>query len=293
MKEPAPEPAISIIVPVYNVEKYLPRCLESLLGQTLRQIEILCVDDGSTDGSSALLQAYAARDPRIRLFRQPNRRPGGARNTGLDAAWGAYVLYVDADDRIDADACELLYAAAQRHRADVACASVRKCYLSGRVKWLEQYAEETIFASVGERFRAVNCPPNFLVTGKLYRREKLLGLGVRFPENCQHEDVYYLPQVLAGVEWLVTVPGPVYHYVVRRGSLMKSRQSARQQREKYKAHRFFIAYADRIGLPLAPAQRTVTKRCWSLGGWVLLRIRECDGRRTWRLFDLLPVWRSR
>ena len=104
------------------------------------------------------------------------------------------------------------------------------------------------------------CPPQFYVLHKLMRRAKLLELGLRFEEGVQYEDVGYLARALGEMGWLVTVPGPAYHYVSRRSSTVKSRQTARKQAERYRALHDFIAYADRIGVPLQPRYRSITKR---------------------------------
>ena len=106
------EPKVSIIIPVYNVEPFLARCLDSVVGQTLRGIEIICVDDGSPDRSIDILNRYAAQDDRIRVISQENRGLGGARNRGFDAATGEFILFVDSDDWIDPAYCERLYEAA-------------------------------------------------------------------------------------------------------------------------------------------------------------------------------------
>ena len=107
------EPKVSIIIPVYNVEPFLARCLDSVVGQTLRGIEIICVDDGSPDRSIDILNRYAAQDDRIRVISQENRGLGGARNRGFDAATGEFILFVDSDDWIDPAYCERLYEAAR------------------------------------------------------------------------------------------------------------------------------------------------------------------------------------
>ena len=96
-------PKVSVIIPVYNVEKYLGECLDSVLGQTLRDIEIICVDDGSTDSSPRILAAYAAKDPRVKVLRQKNAGPGPARNRALDAASGEAVVFMDPDDKYPDD----------------------------------------------------------------------------------------------------------------------------------------------------------------------------------------------
>ena len=99
-------PVISIIVPVYNVAPFLSRCLDSLVGQTYENLEIICVDDGSTDGSAAILDACAAKDSRIKVIHQENAGVSVARNRGLDAATGEFVTFVDADDWLEPDADE-------------------------------------------------------------------------------------------------------------------------------------------------------------------------------------------
>ena len=100
---------ISIIVPVYNTEPYLEQCLDSIINQTLEDIEIICVNDGSTDNSLSILEEYASKDNRIRIINQENKGQGFARNNGLKNVNGEYVLFVDSDDWIELNTCEALY----------------------------------------------------------------------------------------------------------------------------------------------------------------------------------------
>ena len=100
---------ISIIVPVYNTEPYLEQCLDSIINQTLEDIEIICVNDGSTDNSLSVLEEYASKDNRIKIINQENEGPGFARNNGLKSVNGEYVLFVDSDDWIELNTCEALY----------------------------------------------------------------------------------------------------------------------------------------------------------------------------------------
>ena len=120
----AGEPAISVIVPIYNVEPYLGECLDSLCGQTLRNIEIIGVDDGSTDGSGALLDEYAAKDKRIIAVHQKNAGVSAARNAGMRLARGEYLAFVDGDDWMDADFLQKLYTMAQEYGADIAAGGI-------------------------------------------------------------------------------------------------------------------------------------------------------------------------
>ena len=280
---------ISIIIPVYNVERFLPRCLDSLVGQTLHETEIICVDDGSTDRSPAILREYAARDSRIKVITQRNKRQGGARNTCFDAACGEWVAFIDSDDWVDADYFERLMDAAVRHDADIACACFSK--ERGRLhRWVVRYTREEQFDDLQAKFRACHCPPDFYVTNKLYRRERLQEAGVRFAEHVQYEDVEYLAEALIALGRLVTVPDAVYHYVVHGGSTVKSRQTAAKQAQKYRAHKAFIALADRHGIEVGGRFRDVTMRDYGAGGISLLKVKDNGKRLSYRLFDAVPIW---
>lgn len=110
---------VSVIIPVYNAEKYLRQCLDSIVGQTLTQIEILCIDDGSTDGSAKLLEEYRKRDQRVRVITQKNAGAGAARNRGLNEARGEYLSFLDADDFFEADMLRVAYEKAKAAKAQI------------------------------------------------------------------------------------------------------------------------------------------------------------------------------
>ena len=110
---------VSVIVPVYNVEKYLDRCMQSLLNQTLKDIEIIMVDDGSPDNCPKMCDDYAKQDSRVKVIHKKNAGLGLARNSGLEVATGEYVAFVDSDDFTDVDAYRSLYENAQKRNADV------------------------------------------------------------------------------------------------------------------------------------------------------------------------------
>lgn len=286
------EPKVSVIIPVYNVEPFLARCLDSVVGQTLREIEIVCVDDGSPDRSIDILRRYEVGDDRIRVISQENRGLGGARNRGFDAATGEYILFVDSDDWIDPAYCERLYDAARATGADVACASMLKIRPSYS-KWTIRYTQRVEVTDAVEKFRVCRCPPDFYVMNKLLRREMLLRLGLRFRERVCYEDVEYTMRVLGEGGTLVTVPDVVYRYMVNGASITKSRQTPKKQQDRYLAHKALVAYADARGIPLDARFRRVTRRVYDRWGLTWLKIKECDGRSTWRLFDLIPIWSKR
>ena len=114
---------VSVIVPVYNTEEYLEKCLNSLINQTLKEIEIICVNDGSTDNSGKILKQYAKRYPQVKVIEQQNLKQGAARNNGVKTATGEYIGYVDSDDWVDLDYFEKLYNTAKKYDSDIALAT--------------------------------------------------------------------------------------------------------------------------------------------------------------------------
>lgn len=117
------QPFISVIIPVYNIERYIGKCLDSIVGQTLKEIEIIVVDDGSTDDSSRIIDRYARTDSRIVAIHKTNGGVVSARNCGIAQATGLYILFVDGDDHLAPDACERLLRKAQATSADTSCGS--------------------------------------------------------------------------------------------------------------------------------------------------------------------------
>lgn len=124
-------PELSIIVPVYKVEKYLPRCIDSILAQTFRDFELILIDDGSPDNCGAICDEYAAQDSRIRVIHQPNAGVSAARNAGLDIATGAYLGFVDSDDWIEPEMYETMIATAKEKQVDVVVCGVNYCEEDG------------------------------------------------------------------------------------------------------------------------------------------------------------------
>lgn len=287
------EPLVSVIVPVYNVENCLARCLDSIVEQTLGNIEIVCVDDGSPDRSIDILRRYAALDGRVRVLRQENRGLGGARNTGLREARGRYVTFVDSDDRLGQPTyLESLYRAAAESHAPVATAGIVK-RRGRKARTIARYDRLRVIDTPQERLRACHCPPDFYVWNKLYLRSRVEELGMRFPEGVIFEDVPFTLRALCEAGPLVTVPGVHYDYLVRAHSLTKSRNSLRKQRDRYGALSKAVAYCGAQGVALPAKYRSVPVRSWGIGAVTLLKVRERDGRRRWLLFDFIPLFSCR
>lgn len=172
-------PAISIVVPVYNQQRYLVECLDSLRDQTFADIEVVCVDDGSTDGSPALLDGYTGLGARLRVVHQRNAGVAAARNRGLDEARGTYVMFVDSDDFIRTDTCELLHNVAREQDADIVVFGGKTFPESN---WADDCFAKRRVTYKGESLKAVFLEPgsNPLMCNKMYRRSMLDDAGLRF-----------------------------------------------------------------------------------------------------------------
>ena len=180
-------PKISIIVPVFNVENYLNKCLDSLKNQTLSDIEIIVVDDGSQDHSARIATEYSLEDSRFIVIRQQNKKQGGARNTGLKYASGKYVAFVDADDWVDEDFCESMYLSAVTNDSDIVLVR-QKLYLEDEKKivtgWFDFSEKVGAEYIQGDSFIKYFTP----VCGRLYSRDLINKYNLRFVEDCFYED---------------------------------------------------------------------------------------------------------
>lgn len=211
---------VSIIVPVYNVEKYLERCLDSLISQTLKEIEVICINDGSTDSSGQILSRYAQKDNRIRVINQENAGLSAARNTGLNVAKGEFIGFVDSDDWIDKDFYEKLYNAAITNDCDIAVAGILKHYKQ-RTAFEFKISQEKIARNLAEKFKISDVPDSAYVWNKIYKAERIKSLNLKFPVGKYYEDQYFTPQVFLNSGNLIVIPDVVYHYWRHSESIVK------------------------------------------------------------------------
>lgn len=226
---------VSVIVPVYNAQNDLRQCLDSITGQTLREIEILCVDDGSTDGSAQILEEYERRDPRLKVIRQENAGAGAARNRGLKEASGEYLSFLDADDFFEPDMLERAYERAAPGRAQIV------------VFRSDQYhAEEGVFRKTPWTLKSRALPPYrpmdcrtftdnvFKVFvgwawDKLFEREFVLRHGLTFQEQRTSNDLLFVFSAIVLAERIETEEKVLAHQ--RRGvaaSLSNTREQSWQ-----------------------------------------------------------------
>ena len=211
---------ISVIVPVYRVEAYLDRCIESIRSQTYTDLEIILVDDGSPDGSGEICDRFAAIDERVKVIHQKNRGPSGARNAGLEIACGEYVCFVDGDDEIDPGMLGRMEHAIGSDANDLSICGYRRFAGDEILPPTETESRGETFTE-GALWEEIFGRLNNAAWGKLYRRE-LIG-ELRFPEGMIHdEDLIFNLNYLTRCKTGVMLNAPYYHYRIRQGSITKS-----------------------------------------------------------------------
>ncbi len=217
---------ISVIIPVYNVARYLPQCLDSVLGQDHRDLEVIVIDDGSTDASGAICDQYAARDPRLRVIHQKNAGAAAAKNAGLRIATGEYLSFVDSDDFLEPNVYGFMLEALKTSGADAAQFSYRDCYVNRTEDQIlppeprEQSSREYLV-----RFtKDWSCA---LLWNKLYRRE--IYQDIFFEEGHKIDDEYFTYQGFLAERKIVFDRRIIYNYRRRKSSVMASPQTARQR----------------------------------------------------------------
>ena len=223
---------ISVILPVYNVEEYLEECLDSILKQTFKDIEVICVNDGSKDNSLIILEKYTQIDNRICIINQENQGLSVARNVGLENASGKYVVFIDSDDKLNNDNyLEALYNACERYDADIAVAGIIRGN-DKKVRTILNIESEEVTSDYYTKLKLCDLPDSNYVWNKLYRRETLVQTGIKFVAGVIFEDIYYTHKVLYYTNKLVAVPGVRYFYRKRPNTLMALKtEKAKQDHE--------------------------------------------------------------
>lgn len=238
---------LSVIIPVYNTERYLRQCLDSVLAQSMRDMEVICVDDGSTDGSSRILAEYAGRDSRVRVIRQENAGLVAARKTGVQEAAGEYIGYVDSDDWIELDMYERMYNAciengaqlavcryASEHSADTSFHNIESG--SGVVVPLSREELLEIYICGHEKYIIYNS-----VWSKLFHRD--LVQDMVFPKGRNSEDIMYTTRAFCKLKKAVYLDTCLYHYVLdRAGSIMNVTKGERMFWDEIPFWREHISY---------------------------------------------------
>lgn len=258
---------ISVIVPVYNVERYLEKCIESIRNQTYQNLEIILSDDGSTDHCPAICDHYATVDSRIRVIHKKNGGLSEARNAGIEVATGAWYAFIDSDDSLAPDTVERLYSAATENQCQISICNIVRIFDEGGTESFYQPVKELTVLHGQKRFATLKQPS---VCNKLFRAD--LFEGVRFPKGKFYEDtfVYHILAYRAGKIVLTGHDG--YYYLSRRDSILGQPlytdryfdfTEAVYQRATYLAEHEVFYYAEEACLSLyvaiANAERYIPK----------------------------------
>lgn len=223
------EKKVSVIIPVYNVEKYIRRCLDSIISQTYRNLEIIINNDGSTDSSYEICKEYAEKDERIRVFSHANKGVSYTRNLLLSKITGDYFIFVDADDFIAKDMISSMVEIKVKYEAD--CVSVTEKNIKGDATEMDNSSEMLNVFSGKEFARKMMQPMGYFCYpwGRLF--EKSIAEMMHFPENYIFEDVFTMPKVIYGLDKVVRTSRQLYYYRVHKSGLSHSRFQRRSTDE--------------------------------------------------------------
>lgn len=230
---------ISIIVPVYNVEKYLKRCVDSIVNQTYRDLEIILVDDGSTDNSGLFCDDLKRMDSRIKVIHKENGGLSSARNAGLSVALGEYIAFVDSDDWIDTDMYECMISAIEETKSEVAVTGICRIYDNGYFR--NQFTKKNMKIYQGVEIVTEYLKQNSFSTAawdKLYRRE--LFSNRRFPEGKLYEDAPIIYDILKNINKIVCIGKPQYKYFQRADSICGLAFSNKKMDHYYFSQEIFV-----------------------------------------------------
>lgn len=232
------KPIVSVIIACYNVSQFIDKCLDSVIRQTLKEIEIICIDDGSKDDTLQILRQYEALDARIKVIAQENQKQGAARNRGLDIARGEFIAFLDADDWFDLDYLELLVNAANKYNVNIAAATATRDY-KNKIKYHLRLKEEKVYKGASDIIAALE--NNLITHSKIYRFAPICDL--RFEEQVFYEDAPYTIKAIYQSDSLVTVPDAHYHYFSNPKSTIKQKLGISNENDKISTNLQVIDFA--------------------------------------------------
>lgn len=284
-------PLVSIIVPVYNVESTFARCLASLRAQTYQNLEIILIDDGSTDRSGELCDEAAGADARVQVIHQNNQGLSAARNAGLDIIHGDFVMFVDSDDTVEPDTIEALSSLIQKTKAQLAICSFAEVFPSGARKPFVSESDQTQVYDTATALTHMLCEDGFTMSawGKLYARE--LFRDVRFPVGKLYEDVGTTYKTVLDCTKIAFLPQAKYNYYQNTGSIIHQQFSMQKmdlieltdqmcdQIAAYLNSTHSLGDQERKNLELAVKKRRLHARFSILRQMVMVNYRTFSGDR--------------
>ena len=284
---------VSVIVPIYNNEKYLKECLDSICNQTLDDIEIICVNDGSEDNSLKILEEYKQKDNRIILLNQDNLGVSAARNNGIKIATGEYIGFVDSDDYIDNDFYEKLYNSAIQNNSDMAVAGILR-FNGMRRKYMLTFNDEILESNLNKKMELCKIPCQSYTVNKIYKRNLLLEHNLFFKEGVYYEDVRFIMRVIYFLKNIVTVPDTYYNYRKNYNSTVKTISDKKNQ-DMLDAKKDILVFAKEHNIEFKHSPRSyITKMTkYNFLGLTLMKVEEYETMKKYYLFSRFLVFEIR
>ena len=204
---------ISIIVPIYNTEKYLKKCLDSLINQSKKELEFILINDGSKDNSEEIIKEY--KDERIKYYKNKNQGIGKTRNFGIEKATGKYLMFLDSDDYLEKDACELLYKKAEKENLDLVVCDYYKVYSNGTKE--EFLIDDFVNSSLESNNKLLNII-NLGPCNKIYLKELIIKNNIKYLEDLKYEDTTFVAEAMLKAKKIGKLNKPLHNYVIRENS---------------------------------------------------------------------------
>lgn len=293
---------VSVIVPVYNVERYVANCLQSICIQTLKDIEIICIDDGSTDSSGKILDAFKANDNRITVIHKENGGLSSTRNIGLQMAKGEYVAFIDSDDAIDREYLEALYTTAKINCLDICAADMIAFELDAHAPQLTFYQflrydrKLDVAHKIQDKYKLAQMPQFNYVINKIYKREPLVKSGIIFEEGVLFEDIEWSHKVMyyLGAFGIArpTIHGDVAYYYGQRTTSIVATKSEKWLKDRAHVHRKTIDFLQSLPHDFGNMRDYdwTAMKTYKLCGITLLKIRTCGLYKLYYLFDKFLIF---
>lgn len=285
----------SLIIPVFNVEKYLGDCLDSVLDQSFQDWEAICVNDGSTDGSSSILAEYAAKDARIKVVSQANAGTAVARNTGLKEASGDYVFFLDSDDWLEANALQIL--SEKLNGEDMLCFSGKRYFEStGKYNQADILPEKVYQSGMDYYNENALLPRDFAfvcVVLRVYNRSFLIQNGLFFDDDISYEDNLWVPLAVYHAHSIKVISVPLYIYRIREGSKMQDVSLKRKMDMLKVANRLAGFYIPKRGFDKTVVYRAITHHYQVALDVPKKHIKELSRFCDWKLYRRVSKTKTR
>lgn len=218
---------ITIVIPVYNVEKYIDRCVESIINQTYKNLEIILVDDGSSDNSPKICDEYEKKDKRIKVIHKENSGPSDARNIAIEKAKGKYISFVDSDDWLPKNSVEMLYKIILEKKVDIACGDIQEVFSKTTITQENDCQKINVFTNE-EALEKLMYLQEFSnsASAKIYSLE--LFKNIRFPKGRYYEDLHTTYKVFAKAKKIAQIENVVYYYFQNDSSIMHKKFTSKR-----------------------------------------------------------------